>query len=61
MLGTISAEPSYDLTETDPARQGLIRMLEGNSTNPVKLPHLFPKFLKVIIGPQLVRVLVVYI
>lgn len=47
MLGTISDEPSYDLTETDPARAGLISMLDGVSSNPVRLPHLFPKFLKV--------------
>lgn len=42
------AEPSYDLTAEDPARAGLIAMLESNASNRVEMPHLFPKFLKVI-------------
>lgn len=53
MAGTIMAEPSYDLTAEDPARAGLIAMLESNASNRVELPHLFPKFLKVIVKSRI--------
>lgn len=53
MLGTISSEASYQLAVNDPARQGLIDMLDADTINTntssqkIVLHHLFPKFLKV--------------
>lgn len=52
MPGTISAKSSYNLAVDDPARLGLIDMLDpdaGANTTGLKvvLHHLFPKFLKV--------------
>lgn len=47
MAATISDEPSYDLKNDDPARISLVAMLEGNNTERIELPFLFPKFLKV--------------
>lgn len=47
MAATISDEPSYVLKNDDPARIGLVSMLEGNNTDRIELPYLFPKFLKV--------------
>lgn len=50
MLGTISAEPKFELKSDDPARIGLINMLdEANNADEsaVVLKNLFPKFLKV--------------
>ena len=49
MAPTITGEPSYNLLADDPARAGLLSMLRNNSGVSVTLPHLFPKFLKVII------------
>lgn len=49
MSATISDEPSYVLKNDDPARIGLVAMLEGNNTDRIELPFLFPKFLKVCI------------
>lgn len=48
MSGTVEGERSFDILEDSPARQGLITMLnQGNVTEPIELPFLFPKFLKV--------------
>lgn len=48
MSGTIEGEQSFDIQGDSPARQGLISMLnDGNLTERIQLPFLFPKFLKV--------------
>lgn len=48
MSGTIEAERSFDISENSPARKGLISMLnQGNTSDRIELPFLFPKFLKV--------------
>lgn len=48
MSGTIEAEQSFDILGDSPARTGLISMLnQGNTSDRIQLPFLFPKFLKV--------------
>lgn len=48
MAGTIYGDRSFDLDETNAARTSLTEMLNGDATEPIVLPRLFPKFLKVI-------------
>lgn len=57
MSGTIETEQEFDIKEDSPARAGLISMLnQGNSSQRIQLPYLFPKFLKVsMIGRVLTR------
>lgn len=48
--GTLSEEQSHIITKDDPIRADLSAMLNSTSTEPVMLPLLFPKFVKVRTG-----------
>lgn len=59
MSGTIEAEQSFDIVDDSPERKGLISMLnQGNTSDRIQLPFLFPKFLKVCIVLKLCRYIV---
>lgn len=50
MAATIQSEQTFDLKDDTPARQALLDMLnKAGGQKPTQLPHLFPKFLKVLI------------